>query len=79
MKIKKYQLNKLRTTKIGSSVRMNGEVYMVSKAPSVGNPCAKCGFYAEGIGANNCEVAGACLAHLREDKRSVIFRRGAYE
>lgn len=75
MKIKKYQLNKLRTTKIGSSVRMNGEVYMVSKAPSVGNPCAKCGFYAEGIGANNCEVAGACLGHLREDRYSVIFKR----
>lgn len=73
MKIKKYQLNKLRTTKIGSSVRMNGEVYMVSKAPSVGNPCAKCGFYAEGIGANNCEVAGACLGHLREDRYSVVF------
>ena len=75
MKIRKYQIDKLRNTPVGSSVRMNGAVYMVSKSQSVGNPCLRCGFYSEGIGANNCEASRACLGRYREDRESVVFVR----
>lgn len=70
-----FQLTRLRNTPCGHKVVINNKGYKPSTFNRSLRPCRQCCFGGEDTFANDCEFSSACLAHLREDKKSVVFKR----
>ena len=73
MKMNKEQLNRLRTTPVGWTTRIEGITLEVVQTARFEHICQECEFQEED-GAKYCVASKACLAKLRPDKRSVYFR-----
>lgn len=54
-------------------VTLDGEQYLV-KDLNTETGCLMCCFAKESGEANTCKYANTCMAHLREDRRSVYYK-----
>ena len=71
-----FQLTRLRLTPVGHEIRL-GTCYV---SPARFNnqqvrPCRQCCFGGAEKDATDCGASSACLAHLRKDRESVVFKR----